>query len=71
MSHEQLYYDTLRRITKYMTTERLERCAEKEYGVGYLEALEMAYDNMREEATTALFRKRRPATDERRRTLDG
>ena len=63
MSHEQLYYDTLKRIAKgYMTTEQLSRRAEKEYGVGYHEALEMSYDNIQAEAADAIRRKRRPAT---------
>ena len=46
-SNEQRYYDALKRIAKaYMTTEQLQRRAEKMYGVSYHEALEMTYDNI-------------------------
>ena len=40
MSHEQLYFDTLKRIAKgYQSPERLRCNADKEYGVSYEEAL--------------------------------
>ena len=58
---EQLYYDTLKRIAKeYMTTEQLQRRAEKMYGVSYHEALEMSYDNIQGAAADAIRGKRRP-----------
>jgi len=61
MSNEQMYFDTLKRIAKgYMTTEQLERRAEKEYGVTYHEALEMSYDNIQGAAADAIRGKRRP-----------
>lgn len=60
MSNETLYFDTLKRINRYMTTEQLQRRAEKEYGVSYHEALEMAYDNIQAEAADAIRGKRRP-----------
>jgi hypothetical protein len=60
-AHEQLYYDTLKRIAKeYMTTEQLQRRAEKMYGVSYHEALEMSYDNIQGAAADAIRGKRRP-----------
>ena len=59
--NEQVYYDTLRRIAKgYMTSEKLSRKADDEYGVSYHEALEMAYDNLQAEAADAIRGKRRP-----------
>lgn len=59
--NELAYYDALRRIGRYMTTEQLQRNAEKEYdGVTYHEALEMAYDNIKAEAADVLKGKRRP-----------
>lgn len=62
MSNELLYFDTLKRIAKhYMTTEQLQRRAEKEYGVSYHEALEMSYDNIQGAAADAIRGKRRPA----------
>lgn len=61
MNNEQLYYDTLKRIAKeYMTTEQLQRRAEKMYGVSYHEALEMSYDNIQGVAADAIRGKRRP-----------
>lgn len=65
MSNELLYFDTLKRIAKhYMTTEQLQRRAEKEYGVSYHEALEMSYDNIQGAAADAIRGKRRPAAIE-------
>ena len=59
--NEQRYFDALRKIAKaYMTTDQLQRCAEKKYHVGYLEALEMAYDNIQAEAAAAIRGRRRP-----------
>jgi len=57
---EKLYYDTLRRIAKeYMTPEQLRRRA-GQYGLSYLEALEMSYDNIQVFAADAIRGKRRP-----------
>jgi len=65
-TNEQLYYDTLKRIAKeYMTTEQLQRRAEKMYGVSYHEALEMSYDNIQGDAALAIRGKRRPQIGER------
>jgi hypothetical protein len=54
------YYDTLKRIAAYDTVERLRRRAEKDYGLSFNEALEYAYDSVREEARQAIKGKRRP-----------
>ena len=53
-------YDALRRITAYMSPDQLRRRAEKEYGLPYEEALEMAYENIQSEARVAIKGMRRP-----------
>lgn len=61
MTSEQFYFDTLKRIAKgYMGIDDLERWSEKKYGLNYHEALEMAYENIRSEASRAVSGKRRP-----------
>ena len=61
MSH-QAYFDTLKRIANYQTPEELRRSAERDYGLGYEETLEMAYENVLEEDKRATHRRRRPKT---------
>lgn len=58
--YEARFYFTLRRIMAYMTPDQLRRQAEKQSGLDYEEALEMAYENVREEALAALTGYRRP-----------
>lgn len=58
--HEDKFYRALKRIAAYMSPERLRRQAEREYGLSYEEALEMAYDNIQGEAHAALRGYRRP-----------
>lgn len=61
MSNEQRYFDVLKRIAVgYHTTDQLRRQAERKYGLGYEEALEMAYENIQQEAKEAVRGKRRP-----------
>ena len=59
-SDAQRFYDALKLITRYQSPERLRATAEKQYGLDFCEALEMAYDNIQTEALAALHRKRRP-----------
>lgn len=59
-SNEQLYYETLKRITRYSSVERLRRGSEKNYGLPFAEALEYAYENVIGEAECAIRGKRRP-----------
>lgn len=48
-------YSTLKRISKgYQTPDQLRRNCEKEYGLGYQESLEMAYENLQAEAAAAI-----------------
>lgn len=60
MSREQHLYDALKRITRYMTPDQLRKRAEKLYGLPPEEAIEMAYENVLEEARTAIKGMRRP-----------
>lgn len=57
----------IRRICNYRTPLQLRRESERSYGLGYEEALEYAYENMRNEAMAvrSLVRpkKRKPAAD--------
>jgi hypothetical protein len=58
--NERRYFVALKRITLYTPPEKLRRTAEKSYGLEYHEALEMAYENVIEEAKSALRGRRRP-----------
>ena len=60
MSHEQAYYDVLKKIARsYQTSDQLRRRA-GQYGCSHVEELEMAYENIQEEARRAIHGKRRP-----------
>lgn len=59
-TNEQTYYDALKRIASYQSPTQMRRGAEKQYGLDYEEALEMAYENVLEEAKAAVRGKRRP-----------
>ena len=58
--NELRYYEKLKRIAAYKSPEWLQRNSEKQYGLSYVEALEMAYDNIRGEAAQVIRGKRRP-----------
>lgn len=60
-SNEQRYFDMLKRITLYQSPDRLRRTHEKEWGMTYPDALEMAYENILSDAQRAIRGKRRPA----------
>jgi hypothetical protein len=61
MSEVQDYYDALKRIARdFMSGEQVRNRGPKLYGLESDEALEFAYDNMREVARKAIFGKRRP-----------
>ena len=64
MSHERLYFDTLRKIARgYQTVSQLKRGA-GQYGLSYVEELEMAYENLQNEARRATSGKRQPAANQ-------
>lgn len=56
---QQKQFNTMRailiRISKhYMTPEQIRRNSEKSFGLGYEEALEMSYENVKSEASSAV-----------------
>jgi hypothetical protein len=57
---EQRLFDALKRITTYMPPGKLEKVCEKKYGLERDEAIEMAYENVLQEASDAIKGMRRP-----------
>jgi len=58
----QRYYDALKHIaTAYASLEEIRRTSERRWGLEYHEALEMAYENIIEDARQAVRGRRRPA----------
>lgn len=54
-------YEALRRISRdYQSPDQLRRSAEKSWGLPYEEALEMAYENIQNEARMAIKGMRKP-----------
>lgn len=53
-------YDALKAVAQCDTPDQLKRDSQNEYGVEYDEALEMAYENVRQIARNAVRRMRRP-----------
>ena len=47
-------YDALKHITEYIPPAKLHRIAEKQYGLSGEEAIEMAYENVLQEARIAI-----------------
>lgn len=62
-TREQRLFDALKRISRYESPEKLRRNAEKDYGLDADEAIEMAYENVINEAKSAIKGMRRPCTD--------
>ncbi len=60
VTNEQSFYLTLKRIAAYMDPETLLRKGETMYGVSGEEAVAMAYENVLEEARSAVRGKRMP-----------
>lgn len=59
-TREQRLYDALKRITKYDSVQGIHRTAEKRYGLSGEEVIEMAYENVVNEARIAIRGMRRP-----------
>lgn len=60
-SNEQRYYDVLKRIASdYQSSAKLRRSA-GQYGCSFEEEIEMAYENIQEEAKRAIKNRKRPA----------
>lgn len=53
-TREQKLYDALKRITQYDPPTKLRRRAERDYGLSADEVIEMAYENVLEEARAAI-----------------
>ena len=66
MSNEDKFYGALKRISAYMPASKLRAKSEKLYGLDGEEAIEMAYENVIEEAKRALrgYRKSKPTKDQ-------
>lgn len=47
-------YDTLKRITQYQSPDRMRKSSQKDWGLDFEEALEMAYENLQIEAKRAI-----------------
>jgi hypothetical protein len=54
LDRERHLFDALKRITKYMSPDELRRISERKYGLDGDEAIEMAYDNVLNDARTAM-----------------
>lgn len=61
--YAQLYFDVLKRITRYDSPDRLRRSSEKDWGLPYEEAMAMAYENIQNEARLAIKGHRRPISE--------
>lgn len=59
-AREMAYYDALKRITMYDPPERLRKRAERDYGLSGNEAVDMAYENVLNEARMAIKGRKRP-----------
>ena len=61
LEQQQRMYDTLKRIAReYQTPDQLRRNSERDFGCDYEDALEMAYENLQQEAESAIKGVRRP-----------
>lgn len=60
LQREQRLYDALKRITRYLGPDKLRRVSERKYGLDGDEAIEMAYENVLNEARSAISGLRRP-----------
>lgn len=62
IDYEARFHFALLQIAAYMSPGQLRRQAQKEYGLSFEESLEMAYENIQDEAKAALrgYRKKKP-----------
>ncbi len=60
-NNEQRYFDALKRITQYQSPERLRKHSERDWGLGFEEALQSAYENVIEDAKHAVRGRKRPS----------
>lgn len=62
LEREQKLFDALKRTTQYDSPAKLRRTGERTYGLPADEVIEMAYENVLDEARQALKGMRRPIT---------
>lgn len=60
IEREQRLYDALKRIASYTPPEKLRKHSQRVYGLDGEEAIEMAYENVIQEAKNATKGMRRP-----------
>lgn len=60
LEREQRLFDALKKITAYHSPDELRRVSERKYGLEGDEAIEMAYENVLNEARQAIKGLRRP-----------
>ena len=65
------YYDALKRISNYDSVEYLRRNSERAYRLPFDEALEIAYENIINEAKRATHGKRRPKAPKTPKAMEG
>jgi hypothetical protein len=70
IDYEERFSIALRRILAYMTPAQLRRESSGRYGLEYTEALEMAYENVRDEAQAALSGYRRKKRSKLAQSVD-
>lgn len=57
---EARYFDALKRISSYQSVAHLRKHSERDWGLSFEEALEMAYENVIDDARRAVKGRRRP-----------
>jgi hypothetical protein len=60
LERERKLFDALKRITQYDEPDKLKRRAQRDYGLESDEAVEMAYENVLQEAKAGIRGMRRP-----------
>lgn len=61
IERQQKLFDALKRISSYTPPEKLRKTSERAYGLESSEAIEMAYENVIQEAKNAIKGMRRPS----------
>ena len=54
------YFAALKRISQYQSPDRMRKSSQKDWGLGFEETLEYAYENVIQEARNAIRGKRPP-----------
>lgn len=70
VEREAVYFESLKTISSFDSTERLRRDSERAYGLPYEEALEMAYENIMAIAKRTIRGRLNPRNSEKKGTHD-